>query len=60
MLYVVSIPQAVGTIAIFLVEKLLKEEFSLVSIPQAVGTIAMTKKFVFLIRSTKMFQYRKR
>ena len=45
MLYVVSIPQAVGTIAISLVEKLLKEEFSLVSIPQAVGTIAIISIF---------------
>ena len=56
----VSIPQAVGTIAISRTKEELKNTSETVSIPQAVGTIAMKKAKTFRAYVMALFQYRKR
>ena len=56
----VSIPQAVGTIAI-VVNSLNNSILNcVVSIPQAVGTIAMPLSHLLIFEPYSMFQYRKR
>ena len=55
----VSIPQAVGTIAIFYNMKDILSRGT-VSIPQAVGTIAIFQQFEGISILISEFQYRKR
>ena len=56
-IYTVSIPQAVGTIAIEVTPRF--KGAADVSIPQAVGTIAIIL-LINIHRSNSVFQYRKR
>ena len=56
----VSIPQAVGTIATYQLRSIRNGRFQ-VSIPQAVGTIATMAKEKYSSKAEEMmFQYRKR
>ena len=55
----VSIPQAVGTIAIYYVDYIYNYSMR-VSIPQAVGTIAIHEKTIHSNDGNGRFQYRKR
>ena len=57
---IVSIPQAVGTIAIHMQGERAETSGVVVSIPQAVGTIAIKRVRAMQEKYHILFQYRKR